>query len=61
MFIINNKNEVFNTDCIPEITANSAQVFAMFGNATRTISYNPDSLTTIADAIRAGRDYVEVD
>ena len=61
MFIINHKGEVFNTDCIPEITANSAQVFAMFGNTARTICYTPDGLKTIADAIRDGRDYVEVD
>ena len=61
MFIINKKNEIFNTDCIPEITTNGAQVLAMFGNTPRPISYNPDSLTTIADAIRDGRDYVEVD
>lgn len=61
MYIINNKNEVFNTECIPEITSNGAQVVALFGNSLRPISYNRDSLTTIADAIRDGRDYVEVD
>ena len=61
MYIINKKNEIFNTACIPEITTNGVQVLAMFGNTPRPISYNPDSLTTIADGIRDGLDYVEVD
>ena len=61
MYIINNKNQIFNTDCIPEITSDGVHVLAMFGNSPRPISYTPDSLATIADGIRDGRDYVEVD
>lgn len=61
MYIINNKNEIFNTNCIPEITVKNFQVLAMYGNTAQPISYKPDNFMTIADAIRDGRDYVEVD
>ena len=61
MYIINSKNEIFNTDCIPEITGSTAQVLAVFGNTARTITYNPDAITTIVDGIRNGLACVEVD
>lgn len=61
MYIINNKGEIFNTDCTSWITSDNAYVFAVFGNTTRTISYNPGALKTITEALKAGADYVEVD
>ncbi len=61
MYIINTKGEIFNTECIPQITTDSVHVYAVFNNTPRTISYNPETIRTIADALRAGRDYVEVD
>ena len=60
MFIINNKGDIFNTDCIPEITTSGDQVVAVFGNTLRPISHNSEDMTTIADGIRNGADYVEV-
>ena len=61
MYIINKKGEIFNTEAIPQITSNGAQVYAVFGNTPRPISYSADSITTIADGIRDGRVYVEVE
>ena len=62
MYIINTKGEIFNTECIQEITTDGVHVFAVFNNSTpRTISYNPETIKTIANAIRDGLNYVEVD
>ena len=60
MYIINNKGQIFNTDCIPEITTDGTHVLAVFGNTPRPISYNPEDLKTIADGIRHNTDFVEV-
>jgi hypothetical protein len=61
MYIINTKGEIFNTECIQQITTDGVHVFAVFNNTPRTISYNPETIRTIADAIKKHRDYVEVD
>ena len=61
MYIINNKGQIFNTDCIPEITTDGTHVLAVFGNTPRPISYNPEAIKTIAEALKSDADYVEVD
>ena len=61
MYIINNKGEIFNTECIPEITTDGVHVLAVFRTTPRPISYNPETIKTIADGIKNHRDYVEVD
>ena len=60
MYIITNRNTIFNTDCIPEIRVNSGVVYAVADNLPVVISYNPDAITTIADGIRNHADFVEV-
>ena len=61
MYIINNKNQIFNTDCIPVITADGVHVLAVFGNVPRPISYNVECIKTIRDGLIEGREFVEVD
>ena len=60
MYIINNKGEIFNSDCIPEITTDGVHVFARGNEAPRVISYNPESIRTIADALKKNKHFVEV-
>ena len=61
MYIINNKGEIFNTDCICEITTDNVHVFAVWDGNPRTISYNVEALKTIADGLRNNASIVEVD
>lgn len=61
MYIINNKGEIFNTDCIPEITTDGMHIFARGYDTPHIISYNPATIKTIADAIKKNKPFVEVD
>ena len=61
MYIINNKGYIFNTDLMHEIMADNTHILAVYGNSTRTISYNPAELKTIVDALKRGDSVVEVD
>ena len=60
MYIITNRNTIFNTDCIQEIRLSSNIVYAVGGGTSSPISYDPDALATIADGIRNHADFVEV-
>lgn len=61
MYIITKTHGVFNTDCIPEISTDGVHVFAHGYGNPRPISYTPETLTTIIEALKNGADFVEVE
>lgn len=61
MYIINNKGEIFNTDCIREITTNGNHTLAVWDSNPRVISYRAEALKTIGNALRNNATIVEVE
>ena len=61
MYIITEKHGIFNTDSIPVISTDGRVVYANCNGQPRPISYKPEDFKTIADGIKAGAPYVELE
>lgn len=60
MYIITERHGIFNTNAIPVISCDSVIVYARHGNMNIPVSSNPEDMKKIAEAIKAGKDYVEL-
>ena len=58
MYIITERHGIFNTNAIPIISTDGVMVYARCGNVNVPVSSNPEDMGKIAEALKAGKDYV---
>lgn len=58
MYIITERHGIFNTKAIPEISSDGVHVYARVGTLNIPVSSDPEDMSKIAEALKAGKDYV---
>lgn len=59
MYIITERHGIFNTNHV-SLVSDGKVIYALDGGVKRPVSYDPEDMKLIVDAIKAGKPYVEL-